>query len=584
MSPSTLFRPGRNFRRGVLLFLLLALFTPLAAFARSYHLQRFHDGIVVQPNGRVVVTEELTYVFVGQFQGIYRDIPVEYPGPGGSNYTLFLENVDVADEQGAPLKFEQQYKGGNLHLKVYVPGAADATRTVRIRYVVLNGIRFFADHDEFYWNVTGNDWLVDIDSASAFVDFPDAAAGSLRAQAFQGSYGMVDRTATAEVKGAVTHFEASRALSPREGFTVDIFVPKGILTQANLLVRGYWFLRSNLILLLPFFSFLVMGGMWYYKGRDPDPGLSVAPLYEPPEGMTPAEVGTLIDDTVDPRDITSTLIDLAVRGYLKIEEVDEKVLFFNNRDFVFHLLKPKPEWDKLARHENEILSNMFVVGSTECRLSDLKNRFYLALPSIKQEVLEELKDKTMYRVDPDTANGYRVVGILFIAGPIVLAQVTGFYQFFRAPLMAVIAIAISAIIVFLFGREMTAKTMKGMRAFVGIQGFREFLSRVDGDRLKKFPADTFEKFLPFAMALGVEKHWATAFQGIIKDPPTWYVSNQPIGMWSPLYFTHSMNTMTSSTYEAFTSAPRASSSGSGFGGGGGGFSGGGFGGGGGGAF
>jgi len=124
---------------------------------------------------------------------------------------------------------------------------------------------------------------------------------------------------------------------------------------------------------------------------------------------------------------------------------------------------------------------------------------------------------------------------------------------------------------------------------VQIQGFREFMNRVEGDRLRTMPPDTFEKFLPFAMALGVEKHWAHAFQGIIQNPPTWYTgSSYPGGYFNPIFFTNSMNTMSSSTYEAFTAAPRSSSSGSGFssGGGfsGGGFSGGGFGGGGGSAF
>ena len=584
MSDSNISRPGRNLRWGVLLFVLIALLAPNSAFARTYHLQKFNDALIVHEDGRIVVSEELTFVFQGSFKGIHRRIPVEYPGRGGSNYTLFIENVDVTDDSGAALKFKKQYKGDQLELEIYVPGAVDATRTIRIRYVVLNGIRYFEDHDELYWNVTGNDWLVDIDSASALAILPDSAVGSIRAQAFEGAYGSADRSIT-EINGAQVQFEAAHALSPRAGLTIDVFIPKGIIHQPNVITRSIWFLRSNLILLLPMLSFLVMGGMWYYKGRDPDPGLSVAPLYEPPEGMTPAEVGTLVDDTVDPRDITSTLIDLAVRGYLKIEEVNDKVLFFNNKDFVFHLLKPQAEWVNLARHENEILTNMFSVGSTECHFSDLKNRFYLAIPSIKKEIIEELKDKSMYRVDPDTANGYRVVGILLIVAPIVLAQVTGFYQFFRAPLMAVIAAAISLVIVYLFGRNMTAKTMKGMRALVGVQGFREFMSRVDGDRLRKFPPETFEKFLPFAMALGVEKHWATAFQGIIKDPPSWYVSPYPTHSWNTMMFTHSMNNMSSSAYEAFTSAPRASSSGSGFGGGGGGgFSGGGFGGGGGDAF
>jgi uncharacterized membrane protein len=581
MLASRFSRPGRIIRWGVL---LVALFVCSAASARSYHIQRYNEAISVNENGRIVVSEELTFVFEGEYHGIYRDIPVEYPNSGGSNYTLFIENIDVTDDSGAALKYESHYKGDLLRLKIYVPGATDAKRTVRIRYVVLNAIRYFEDHDELYWNVTGNDWPVDIESAAAFVSFPASTAGHLRANAYEGPYGSAERSIT-DILGSNVQFQSVHSLTPRGGMTIDVYIPKGFLHQPWAVTRAWWFLRSNLVLLLPLLSFLVMGGMWYYKGRDPDPGLSVAPLYEPPEGMTPAEVGTLIDDTVDPRDITSTLVDLAVRGFLKIEEVNNKVLFFNNRDYVFHLQKLPAEWTSLARHESEILSNMFTGGAMECRFSDLKNRFYLAIPSIKKEIIQELKDKTMYRVDPDTANGYRVVGVLLIAAPIVLAQVTGVYSFFRAPLMAIIAIAISAIVVYLFGRNMTAKTIKGMRALVGVQGFREFMSRVDGDRLRKFPPETFEKCLPFAMALGVEKHWAAAFQDIIKDPPSWYVSPYPGHGWNTMYFTDSMHTMSSSAYEAFTTAPRASASGSGFGGGGGGgFSGGGFGGGGGGAF
>ena len=101
-----------------------------------------------------------------------------------------------------------------------------------------------------------------------------------------------------------------------------------------------WFLRSNPIVLLPLWAFIVMFFFWWTKGRDPKPDISVAPMYEPPKDMTPAEVGTLIDDAVHPRDITCTMVDLAVKGYLKIEETESKVLLFSHRDYIFHLLKP----------------------------------------------------------------------------------------------------------------------------------------------------------------------------------------------------------------------------------------------------
>jgi len=249
-------------------------------------------------------------------------------------------------------------------------------------------------------------------------------------------------------------------------------------------------------------------------------------------------------------------------------------------------MKPPAEWNDLADHEVEILRNMFTEPSARLTtLSGLKNRFYLALPSVKQEILGELKSKGMYRVDPESAHGYRLVGILIIALPFIGLQAMGVAQFFLSPLVAIISIAMALLIVFLFGREMTAKTLRGVRTVVEIQGFKEFMTRVDADRLKRMPPDTFEKFLPYAMALGVEKHWAHAFEGLIHNPPSWYVGPQ-VGLFNPIFFTHSMYTMTNSAYEAFSAAPRASSTGSGFSGGGGfggggGFSGGGFGGGGG---
>ena len=134
---------------------------------------------------------------------------------------------------------------------------------------------------------------------------------------------------------------------------------------------------------------------------------------------------------------------------------------------------------------------------------------------------------------------------------------------------------------------MTAKTVKGARTHIAVLGFQEFMNRVDADRLKVMPPDTFEKYLAYAMALGVEHHWAQAFAGIVKDPPQWYAGpGGYVGGFNPILFSSSMHSMASDMHQVFVSAPRSSSTGSGFtgDGGGGGFSGGGFGGGGGGAF
>jgi uncharacterized membrane protein len=582
--------PCRDKKVGVsialpLLFCLFFLWLVAPASARDWHVERFDVRMSVEQDGVVTVTERLDVVFNGEYHGIYRDIPVEYPGAHGSNYTLFLKVTGVTDGSGNDLKYESRTQNGNRHLKIYIPDAVDSTRSVQIHYTVTNAVRWFDGHDELYWNVTGNDWPVPIADTSASISFPSNAGGNLRAQAFTGLYGSHMQDARVQVNGTSVSVETNSPLSMREGLTADIYITKGVLTQPSKLTQAIWFLRSNFILLLPLWAFLVMFFFWWTKGRDPRPDISVAPMYEPPKGMTPAEVGALVDDAVHSRDITSTLVDLAVKGYLKIEEKDSKVLFFSHRDYIFHLLKPQSEWASLASHERVMLNHVFNGCVTDVHLSELKNQFYIAIPTMKTNILAELKGKGMYSVDPESAHAYVLAGVLFTAAPFILAQVLGGVSLLDSPGLLIASSIIAVLIVFLFARIMTAKSQKGVRTKVEILGFQEFVNRVDSDRLKRLPPDTFEKFLPYAMALGIESRWAKAFQGIVQNPPNWYVGPTPNMEFNPIYFTGSMHALATDAHQAFVAAPRSSSTGSGWGGGSsGGFSGGGFGGGGGGAF
>jgi uncharacterized membrane protein YgcG len=575
-------------RLGWLAVLVCSLLLVPSASARSWRVTDFNDSITVADDGSAVVQERITLSFEGAWHGIHRFIPIDYPGPRGTNYSLFLKVTGVSDGHGGKLKYESSGSNGLRDLKIYIPDAVDAIRSVEIDYIVRNGTRFFEDHDEFYWNVTGNDWPVPIDHAQAEVSFPSGAAGSLRAQAFTGVYGSTEGDAASEVTGSDVAFETNRRLPMRGGLTIDVYIPKGILQEPGAFTRLLWFLGGNPIVFLPFWTLAVMFTLWWYKGRDPDPGISVAPMYEPPPGISPAEAGTLLEDTIHPRDITCTLVDLAVRGFVKIEEVDDKGLIFHHKDYIFHLLIPKREWHGLAPHELVMLENVFA-GGEQIRLSTLKNRFYTALPAIRQDIMAQLRQKGMYLVDPESANGYSFLAILLIVAPFAVVQFTGYASVFSSMTLLIGGLIVSAIIWWLFARQMTAKTLKGGRTRVAVLGFQEFMNRVDADRLKRMPPDTFEKFLPYAMALGVEHQWAQAFAGIVTNPPTWYVGGGGYaGGFNPIFFSSSMHSMATDMHQVFVSAPRASSSGSGFGGGGfssgGGFSGGGFGGGGGSAF
>jgi len=568
------------------LFLLTAVLAS-SAQAHSWRITDFRDTISVNAEGKVLVSEKITVAFIGTWHGIRRTIPIEYPGPDGTNYTLFLDVLSVADENGNKLRYDSSKSGNSRELKIYIPDAVDATRVVNIDYSVHNGVRFLDGYDEFYWNVTGNDWQVPIDHASAFVTLPDNAAGGLRAQAFTGAYGSKEGDAAAEVQGANVAAETTRALSMRGGLTIDIYIPQGIIQPPSGLTKLGWFLGSNPILFLPLFTLAVMFGLWYAVGRDPDPGVSVAPQYEPPQGICPAEAGTLLDDTIHPRDITSTIIDLAVRGYIRIEEKVDTFLVFHHKDYLFTALKTHEQWGDLNPHERAMLENIFFNG-TGTRLSDLKNRFYMVLPIVREDIMSSLKSKGIYMLDPESANGYSIAAGVAIALIVVGVQVMGWMNLFYSVPLVIGSVLVSALIWWLFARQMTAKTVSGARTKIAVLGFQEFLNRVDGDGVKTMPSDTFEKFLPYAMALGVEHQWAQQFDGIIKSPPSWYVSPNGYVGFSPLFFSSSMHSMATDMTQVFTSAPRASSSGSGFGSGGGfgggGFSGGGFGGGGGGAF
>src|SRR5437867_710432 len=175
--------------RGLLLCLACLATASSPAAAKSWRIADFEDTITVEKDGSALVNERITLVFVGEWHGIHRTIPIEYPGPNGTNYELFLKVTSVTDGAGGKLKYDSSTSNGARDLKIYIPDAVDTTRTVEITYRVRNGTRFFDSHDEFYWNVTGNDWPVPIDHAAARVRFPASAAGSLRAQAFTGVYG-----------------------------------------------------------------------------------------------------------------------------------------------------------------------------------------------------------------------------------------------------------------------------------------------------------------------------------------------------------------------------------------------------------
>jgi uncharacterized membrane protein len=567
-------------RRILPIALLLFVFTA-PAVARSLVIESFEADIVVHADGTLEVTEILRPRFTGSWNGIFRTIPVEYRHPMGFNYTLFLEVESVTDNNHTPLKYTVSRQRHYKKIKIWVPGARDATRTVILRYRVQNGLRFFEEHDELYWNVTGDEWEVPIESARAVITLPDGAAG-VRTLTFTGARGSREQDADVQVQGNVIRMAMRRRLNFREGLTAVVGWDKGLVREPGTLSKVWLFLRSNWPFAIPLLVFCLMFWLWYTRGRDPRLR-PIAARYAPPEGLTPAELGTLIDNTPDMRDITATIVDLAVRGYLVIEEKEEKHLFglFTSKDYRFVLKKKLEHWDELKAHEHKLLSALFG-GDDWVNLSDLENKFYKELPDIRDRIFEGLLGRHYYLRRPDKVRRTYVVagvvlGFLSVWGGGMIAGVLG-QQIF--PFIA--SGVASGVIILAFGLVMPARTLRGARTLEGVLGFEEFLDRVESDRFDRVARtpEMFEKYLPYAMALGVEKNWVRAFEDIYRRAPEWYHGYSHT-TFHPRGFVSHLGRMSSAASTAMASSPR-SSGGSGFGGGGGG--GGGFGGGGGGGF
>ena len=625
----------------------LALLAVLPAAARQIVIRNFDEQVVINRNSTIDVTEKIEAQFVGRWHGIYRTIPVEYRDSAGLNYTLFLNDVHATDDEGHFLKLERSRQGQYAKFKIYVPGAEDSTHTIVLHYRVLDGLRFFADHDEFYWNVTGQEWDVPIQSASARIELPAGASG-VHAIAYTGVFNSRGQDANVATNDNVVQISTAHSLGYHQGLTAVVGFDKGVVHEPTVADAIALVLQSNWpLVVIPLAVFVIMYWLWWTRGRDPERD-AVTVQYEPPDKLTPAECGTLVDNQAAMRDITATLVDLAVKGYITIEQRDQSGLLglTHHRDYVFHLKKPADQWTDARAHERAMLSGLFYEGDqlltasaplsragtigfsgvqnyslesggvspdeapaavaappvvedysaafrgtsnfgdasqASVALSQLQNHFYKQLPSIRDCIFDALIQDGYYLHRPDTVRqgyigGGLVIGFMIIALGNWWAKTSG-----MSAGTWILAGILAGAIICIFGWFMPARTITGARTYAKVLGFEDFLSRVESDRIKRLenaPA-LFEKFLPYAMALHVEKKWVQAFSGIAMQPPQWYQGASYGASFQPYFLVNDLNMMSTQAATTMASSPR-SSGGSGFGGGGG--AGGGFGGGGGGGF
>jgi uncharacterized membrane protein len=433
---------------------------------------------------------------------------------------------------------------------------------------------------------------VPIQHVQGTAKFEDIAPEILQAACYRGARGsgeQCDASTIDDDSASLTFAEAG--LTPGEGVTIALAVPKGFIYEPTRAERILKTIRDNGIVVLPLLVTLFMWRLWYKRGRDPKGRSTIIAEFDAPAGMSPIEVGGLVDENVQPKDITAEIVHLAVSGYLKVHQIEvKKLLVFSGTDYV---LEKRKDASKLVNEfDRTIMEALFDesyvkehdVNSTKIQgvaLSDLKNKLHTDMRDVNKRVYEALVAKGYFPTNPQRVRTtYVVVGILVGIVGIVLSGVTGL---FTTPLAIASSIA-SGVIVLIFAAFMPKKTAQGVAAREHALGLKRYLSVAEKDRLAFHNApertpERFDALLPYAMVFGVEKAWAKQFEDIYKDrdAPGWY-SAPPGHLFMPVAFASDL----SDNFASAVSAASAPQGGSGSGGGG--FSGGGFGGGGGGSW
>jgi len=588
-----------------LIFALLISFAFfIAPSVSAEEILDFSQKIIVNNDGSLNISETITYDFQGaQKHGIYRDIPYKYKARGG-NYNLRLESVDVMDGQGAERSFSILEEGDSKRIKI---GDEDVLlgglQIYTINYVVKRAVNFFKEHDEIYWNVTGDKWPVKIKQSKSTVVLPAKInEDDLLSECFTGAFGSTDNCSYRRyiyegVKQVKEMVFIDDVLQAGKGLTIVIGLPKGIINEPNFFVEAWNVIKDNVILLLPIIVFIYMFKLWQDKGRDPEGRGTVVAQFDAPDSLSPMGVGTIVDMKADNRDFSANIVSLAVKGYLKIVKLDKNSIF-KKGDYAFIA---KPGIGGLRKSEKSILTAIFkdeyladdLDKINEVKafenisddaqlvfLSNLKDAFYKDLTSIKAAMKKELIGAGYFDEQAEKRAGkYAIIALALFAVSIFSGGLIGG--------LGVISIIISSVIILIFAVLLNRRTKKGSLAKEHALGLKMYLEVAEKDRLdfhnapEKKP-ETFEKLLPYAMALGVEKKWAKQFEDIFKNNEVDWYSDSSGKTFSALALTNSMSSFGSKANSVASSSPSsASSGGSGFSGGG---SGGGFGGGGGGSW
>lgn len=601
---------------------LLVAAAPAAA-DEGWVIERFASDIEIQRDGRLLITEaiDVDFQLLNDRHGIFRDIPVRYrwePDPKMVRvYEIGVQSV--RDANGRGLTYEAGQNGANFRIKI-----GDADRTVagkqsyRITYTVRGALNVFADHDELFWNVNGGDWSVPMRAVSATVHIAVDALTAVTC--YQGPRGSTT-PCQSSVSSQRAAFSATTALPAGQQLTVVTALRKGAVTVAAPILRREergideyfdvtpWTTGAALLALIGGLGLVVW--RWFAAGRDERERETIVAEYEPPEKLRPAQVGLLVDEHADTKDVTATIVDLAVRGYLTITELPSTGIF-GKKDWTLTRLEGRADPAALQPYERTIYDGLFgravpdavqakVVAlvqqlgdrfgagtaipletpTDQVKLSDLKERFYTTLAKAQRELYADSVAQRWFPADPQRVRQiYAALGCVAIIGAGVLVFVLG--SAFGAGLVGLGAI-VPAVALLGIASRMPRKTRAGAELLRRTLGFRHYMEIAETDRQRFAERENiFSEYLPYAIVFGCVEKWARAFAGIdaAKATASWYTGSA-LSSFTASDLSSNLSSFSNQVSSTIASTP-GGSGGSGFSGGGG--SGGGGGGGGGGSW
>ncbi len=535
----------------------------------------YRSDIQIDSDGAMTVTETIRVRAEGVNirRGLYREFPTQYSDRLGNVYLVGFRVVGLTrDGRSEPWDAYPDRNGMRVDFGsdefLRVPAEYEYALTYRTN----RQLGFFADHDELYWNVTGNGWTFAIDEASAAVRLPvHVPRADLAMEGYTGAAQATGQNYTVALADRQGTIRTTVSLRPREGLTLVFSWPKGIVTQPTRAQEAGYVLRDNRSVLVAALTLIAafawLFSAWRKVGRDPEAGV-IFPHYDPPEGCSPGAARYVSRFGYDSEALTAALINLAVQGYVHITNDKKK-----------YLLTRRPSTLPLSADEQELLEALF--GERQALLLDNVNHAVVsAAQSAHARVLKQA-NKGRYFLNN---TGYVLPSLM---GTIVMILLAGGLGLVPLAVFMFIGIVIMHIV---FGFLLRAPTKEGRQLLDMLEGFKLYLDVAEKDEMNlrnppQLTPELFERYLPFAVALGVEQAWAKRFERALASlqgadanmayHPIWYTGHFNPGRMHD--FTRDVGNGFNSAISSASMAPGSSS-----GSGGGGFSGGGGGGGGGG--